>query len=327
MNTQPLVSVIVPAYNIADYIGPCLASLLVPEATQCEIIVVDDGSTDATPEVIAGYDDPRLRVIRQANGGLGSARNTGLDAVQGHYILFVDGDDWVEPDLIPQCLDHIGEYPNVDLFVFDGTQIAEGDKRGLPSTPDFWGAKNAAWNKLYSRQLIGDDRFDEDIWYEDVASVRPWVARAKSIIRIDAAMYNYRFTRPGSIMNSHDVQRFIDLVVAGNRCVARIEADAKQNRAVSPARTLGADWKSRFYTDEIFIIGLIERSHTITNSRQRRQYARRFVEEIPAKRTINIEAIRRRYGRQIAAASRCYLAGAYWFGDILLHRFGGTNRG
>ncbi|WP_424821870.1 glycosyltransferase family 2 protein [Salinisphaera sp.] len=315
------------AYNVADYIEPCLASLLVPEATQCEIIVVDDGSTDATPKLATLHHDPRLRLIRQTNGGPGSARNTGLDAARGDYILFVDGDDWVQPDLIPQCLAHVRQYPDADLFVFDYADITANGRIYRSCGVTFWDAKNAAWNKLYSRRLIDGDRFDEDIWYEDLAIVRPWVARAGKVVRIDTALYNYRFTRPGSIMNSHDVQRFLDLVVAGNRCVDRIETDAMQSHGARLIAPLGTNWKSRLYTDEIFIPGIIEWSRKITNPRLRRQYARRFMAAIPDKHTIDIHAIRRYYGRQIAAASLCYLLGAYLVGDTLLHRFGGTNRG
>ncbi|MES1955151.1 glycosyltransferase family 2 protein [Salinisphaera hydrothermalis] len=100
----PAISIVVAAHNIATYIDDCLRSLLVPEARDCEIIVIDDGSTDATPARLASYRDSRLRVVSQANGGLGAARNTGIAEARGRYLLFVDGDDWTSPDLVPRCL-------------------------------------------------------------------------------------------------------------------------------------------------------------------------------------------------------------------------------
>ncbi|MGN8199906.1 glycosyltransferase family 2 protein [Salinisphaera sp. RV14] len=327
MNTQPFVSVIVPAYNIADYIGPCLTSLLVPEATQCEIIVVDDGSTDATPEVIAGYDDPRLRVIRQANGGLGSARNTGLDAAQGHYILFVDGDDWVEPDLIPQCISHIQRYPDADLFVFDYVDITEHGSEKRICGNDFWGAKSSAWNKLFKQTLIGNDRFDEDIFYEDLAVVRPWVARAAEIQRIDAVLYNYRFARWGSIMNSFDVQRLLDLPLAVNRCVARIESDARQRGMRSPAERLGQEWKTRLYTFEAFIQGVINRGQQLPDRHIRINYVKQFIDRLNEPESVDTEIIQRHHGLLVAVASRCHLIGAHALGDLLLHGLGEIKNG
>ncbi len=327
MSSEPIViSVIVPAYNIADYIGPCLTSLLVPEATHCEIIVVDDGSTDATSEVIAGYHDPRLRIIQQTNGGLGNARNTGLEAARGDYILFVDGDDWAQPDLIPQCLAHIRKHPDADLFVFDYVDIMEHGTKDRVCGKNFWDAKSSACNKLFQRALIGDDRFDEDILYEDLAIVRPWVARAKKIVRIDAVLYNYRVTRPGSIMNSHDAQKLLDLPLAINRCVTRIEADANRWEEETPAERLGPDWKTRLYTVEAFIQGVINRGQAIPERGIRTEYVKQFFERLDEAENIDTQIVRQHYGLLVAVASRCHLAGAHAIGDLLLHGLGEIKR-
>lgn len=322
----PVISVIVTAYNIANHIDDCLSSLLVSEVTDYEIIVVDDGSTDATLEVIASINDPRLRVIQQTNGGPGKARNTGLDAASGKYLLFVDGDDWVEPELIPQCLAHIHRQPETELFVFDYVDVTDTGDIHRSCERTFWEAKSAPWNKLYSSQLIASDRFDEDIWYEDLATVRPWVARASRIAKIDATLYNYRFTRPGSIMNSHDIQRFLDLPTATNRCVARIEADAAQGRTSPPKERLGADWKARLITVEAFILGVITRGQQIPDRHTRTQYVEQFIKALSEPEYIDIDIIARDYGQLVATASRCHRAGAHAAGDLLLHRLGELKR-
>ena len=92
---EKLVSVIIPAYNIEDYIGRCLDSVLSQTYKNLEILVVDDGSSDCTGEILDDYEkkDQRIRVIHKENGGVSSARNIGIEAATGDYIGFVDGDD------------------------------------------------------------------------------------------------------------------------------------------------------------------------------------------------------------------------------------------
>lgn len=318
------ISVIVTAYNIADYIGPCLDSLLVAAAGDHEIIVIDDGSSDATPEVLARYDDPRLRVITQSNGGPGKARNTGLDAARGDYILFVDGDDRGAPELIPQCLTHLRQHPEADLFVFDYIEVTPTEKNYQRCEADFWHAQNAPWNKLYRRTLIGDDRFDEDIWYEDLAMVRVWLARSAHTVRIPHALYNYANTRTGSIMNSIDTARFLDLPVAAERCVARIEADAKREGRRVESR-LGPDWKRRFLTIEVFIRGTIQRplGHDPT---LRRRYVDDLLACLPDDDLPSIRWVRREIGFKVAVASLLLRHRLHVPADFLLYDLGRMKR-
>ena len=98
---EKLVSVIIPAYNIEDYIGRCLDSVLSQTYKNLEIIVIDDGSSDRTGEILDDYEkkNHRMKVIHKENGGVSSARNIGIDRANGDYIGFVDGDDRVDPKL------------------------------------------------------------------------------------------------------------------------------------------------------------------------------------------------------------------------------------
>lgn len=97
MESGSLVSIIVPVYNTENYLGSCIESLLSQTYTSLQIILVDDGSTDGCGEICDAYarKDPRIQVIHQANGGVSSARNAGLDAARGRYVCFVDSDDHV----------------------------------------------------------------------------------------------------------------------------------------------------------------------------------------------------------------------------------------
>lgn len=97
----PKVSIIVPIYNMEKYLGRCIDSILVQTHTNIEVILVDDGSTDSSPQVCDDYAkrDPRIKVIHKSNGGLSSARNAGLDIATGDYIGFVDSDDYISTDM------------------------------------------------------------------------------------------------------------------------------------------------------------------------------------------------------------------------------------
>jgi glycosyltransferase involved in cell wall biosynthesis len=125
--SQPLLSLVVPVYNVAPYLPRCLESLasLTPPAD--EIIVVDDGSTDDCPRILAEFASrlPQMRVIRQENGGLSAARNIGMDAAHGKYLAFVDSDDFVEPDTFRSALAN-AEQNLLDMVMFNGWFHYEG---------------------------------------------------------------------------------------------------------------------------------------------------------------------------------------------------------
>jgi glycosyltransferase involved in cell wall biosynthesis len=97
MNTQPLISVIMPAYNAAAYIEEAIRSVLAQTYLNIEVVVIDDGSTDASGDIARSISDSRVRVVSKPNGGVSSARNAGLDIAQGEYVAFHDADDTMEP--------------------------------------------------------------------------------------------------------------------------------------------------------------------------------------------------------------------------------------
>ena len=110
--SKPLVSIIVPVYQVVDYVGVCVESLLRQTYKNLEILLVDDGSTDGSGEICDEYAnrDNRIRVIHQENQGLSAARNTGLDQALGEYVAFVDSDDAVLPDFIETLYDLADRY-------------------------------------------------------------------------------------------------------------------------------------------------------------------------------------------------------------------------
>ena len=112
MEQCPLISVIVPVYNVAPYLTRCLDSIVMQTWQNLEIILVDDGSRDDSVGICDLYAarDARIRVIHKENGGLSSARNAGLDIAAGEYVGFVDSDDWIEPDMFEYLLQNAENY-------------------------------------------------------------------------------------------------------------------------------------------------------------------------------------------------------------------------
>ena len=128
-----MISVIIPVYNVKDYLGKCLQSLKTQTYRQWEAIAVDDGSTDGSGELLRNitYNDPRFKVIHQENQGLAAARNRGLEEAQGDSIFFLDSDDWLDP----LCLDHLQAcsefYPEVGRII--GLDYTHHEKFGWNS--------------------------------------------------------------------------------------------------------------------------------------------------------------------------------------------------
>ena len=124
-----MISVIIPAYNVKEYLLGCVASVSAQAATGDEIILVDDGSTDGTSALCdeIAADDERIHVVHKANGGLSSARNAGIDAARGEYLLFLDGDDSLSPDALATLRQAVASHPEADFiqFLFQETDGAK----------------------------------------------------------------------------------------------------------------------------------------------------------------------------------------------------------
>lgn len=214
-----LISVIVTAYNIAPYLERGVKSVLNQTYRNLEIILVDDGSTDESGAVcdrLAGQDE-RLVVIHKENRGPGDARNAGMDIAKGSFIGFVDGDDWIDTDMYERMLgaalawqadmaicryrrvyrDHTEDDSTKRAAVFEGQEALQV----YVEEREEYDIQNAAWNKLYRREVLHDLRFSVGKWYEDVVFSARALGRAGKCVYLDSAAYNYIIDREGSIMN------------------------------------------------------------------------------------------------------------------------------
>lgn len=125
---KPRLSIVIPAYNVEGYVVEAIASALVQSLSEIEVIVVDDGSTDRTGEQIAAFDDPRLRVVTQVNGGLSNARNTGIRAARAALIGFLDGDDRWHPDKALRHVELMERDPSIGLSYSHSAYIDEAGR-------------------------------------------------------------------------------------------------------------------------------------------------------------------------------------------------------
>lgn len=127
MNAPPRITVVVPAYNVAPYVGEALQSLRAQSEEDFEAIVIDDGSTDGTLEAITPFlSDPRFRVIKQANAGLAAARNSGIAAARGPFVAMLDSDDRYRPRYLEKMLDRIEAEPQVAFVTCDAESFTHG---------------------------------------------------------------------------------------------------------------------------------------------------------------------------------------------------------
>ncbi|MGN8199908.1 glycosyltransferase family 2 protein [Salinisphaera sp. RV14] len=323
----PRYSFIVAAYNVESLIEECLASLLSQQDGNYEIVVVNDGSTDATLEIVQTFaDNPKLTIVDKQNGGLSDARNAGLEVARGDYLMFIDGDDWIEPDTL-LCFEKIlSEETEADLLVFGFYEVHGATRYHSPHVADFWKMTNSACNKLFARTLFDNIRFDRGIWYEDLAIVPMLFARARRPVTVHALLYNYRRDRPGSIMNTVDFERVYDLPIAALRCLERIRTDEAAGRIAPMASRFGADWEQRFLTIEIFIPGVLHRSRMITDRAARRRYIAEMMKQLPSRDDIRIDVVKERYGFKPALGAACYRFGFDNIAHFLLHDTGAIKR-
>ena len=226
---EPLISIIIPAYNVSDYLPRCLDSVLIQSYTDFEVIIIDDGSTDNTPQICDEYAerDKRVRVLHKENEGVAAARNAGLDMVVGEYIMFVDADDWIHEDALRIMYDRIvadhsdlaiGRHVDVfsDGAVSDLPYKWIQDDVLTPSKIFEMIGKNkrfatALWGKLYKREIIIDIRVPNLRSGEDTWVFPQIIANCKTISVVNCVVYFY-FVRANSITHTMNQAVYRDAV-------------------------------------------------------------------------------------------------------------------
>lgn len=225
---QPLVSIVIPAYNVSDYLDECLESVVSQTYANLEIVLVDDGSTDDTGVKCDAWakKDIRIRVLHQKNGGLSAARNAGILHCNGEYLLALDSDDRIKQDLVRKCVSSL-EDSSADLVHFGYSSITEsGAHVNNHPDPEAEGDEllllilssklpSHSWQLLCKRGLYDGILFPEGRNAEDVATTYKLISRADNSVTIPDCLYEYR-TRKGSILSNPEktVQYYVDELLA-----------------------------------------------------------------------------------------------------------------
>ena len=218
-------SIIVPVYNVAEYLERCLNSLINQTLNEIEIICVNDGSTDNSLcilEKFAGL-DKRIKIINQKNKGLSGARNTGIKLVQGEYFGFLDSDDWVDLDYFEKLYKRA---KNCDADISLGDFIRKGkfkhkirlklnkEEEFVGDNEKFYGSQfyhfPCVWNKIYKTSKFNDLRFIEGIFFEDGPYTIQALNRANKVVTC-CNTYLYYFVNPNSIVKTLNKKKEQDM--------------------------------------------------------------------------------------------------------------------
>lgn len=223
-------SLIVPAYNVENFIANTLDSIFGQTYKDYEVIVVNDGSTDNTLMIVEQYKEQysrEINIITQENGGLGAARNTGMLASKGEFLFFIDSDDTIEKDALEK-INTVIERENSDIVMFnnrlvdmEGNTIEIEKVWDLDSNITLQSHKSlllcnpSACNKVIRKSLFieNDIKFPGKVWYEDLQTITKLYPWAKKISYLDEPLYIY-LQRPGSIMNTKRVDRTVEVINA-----------------------------------------------------------------------------------------------------------------
>lgn len=226
---MPLISIIIPAYNIENYIAKCLDSLLNQTYKNLEIIVVDDGSSDNTGKIVDEYavKYENIRVIHKKNAGVSSARNLGIEVANGDYIGFVDGDDTVDEEMFKVLINNAIKYDadishcgykmvfpsRIDYYYNTGILVEQDNQLGLKDLIMGNRVEPGLVNKLYKRELFKKVRLNEKIRINEDLLVNYYLFKqSEKSIFYDKCMYSYRLRKNSASTSKININKITDPV-------------------------------------------------------------------------------------------------------------------
>ncbi len=222
-------SIIIPVYNVEKYLRKCLDSVICPGAGDYEVIVVNDGSTDSSPGIAQEYAakyPTLIKLISTPNGGLGHARNTGISAASGSFIMFLDSDDSLAENALPEIFETLEL--DFDICIFDFVTVDERGRQlkytsgcthsgtfSLSDYPQLLSDPPNACNKIWRHSLFTDSGivFQDRMWFEDLCTVPKLYLHTEKIYAAPRPWYVY-LMRPGSITNSKSIERNLEMLTA-----------------------------------------------------------------------------------------------------------------
>lgn len=238
-NKDPLVSVIIPCYNVATYIERCLLSILGQTYSNIEILAVDDGSPDDTPAILdrLAKKYSQLKVIHQPNAGVSAARNTGLRQATGDYVMFVDGDDFLAPDAVAYFMNLVRQTGG-EFCLSTNCYTKRGEKQTLRHSIQTISSADAvalllspriivgSWNKIYKRDLLiaHNCQFPTDLFYGEGLYFINTVAQLTKYVGVgNRKVYYYRRNNEGSATTCFNIKKIHN----GTEAINRIEMELR----------------------------------------------------------------------------------------------------
>lgn len=229
MKKDVLLTVVIPVYNVEKYLKRCIESILIQEWKNYDILLVDDGSTDSSPQICDDYAKVYyfISVIHKKNGGLSEARNTGISHAKGDYVYFPDSDDWLEPQTFKELADVL-ESQEFDIVSFN-REFVKGEEDTIVSDPlvtQVYEGKDAfvqmlkhsyitgfANDKIYKKSLFIDNNisFPKGKYYEDLGTNYKLFLSAENVFATNQKYYHYLIDNPDSITQSWNEQKFSDM--------------------------------------------------------------------------------------------------------------------
>lgn len=217
------VSIVIPVYNVENYLKKCLDSIINQTYTNIEIIIIDDGSTDASIEICNMYaNDFRVKIIRSENCGVANARNLGVEVATGQYITFVDSDDWIESDFVENMLDKIKK-TNSDILFSNCYDVNENEVNINKSILkeelqmgyeflyyDFFDKKRHAfsiWGKLFKSEILKNKKFKNLKYGEDTLFLFELLNKKSKIYLTEYAGYYYLNRATGAMNTLNNYQK------------------------------------------------------------------------------------------------------------------------
>lgn len=230
LKNNPLISIIIPVYNVEEFLGKCLDSVQNQQFKEFEVIIINDGSTDNSEKTIQKFlkNFDKCVYINQKNQGPSAARNAGIEKSSGKYLVFLDSDDFIEPNFLSVlykeittsdadivCCNFNFFYPKTNTKVFVPIGSIPGDYNNLQALKKLIldiGTRFYAWNKIYKRSLFDENKIKfPNMYFEDIATIPKLFYFAKKIKIISAVLYNYT-VRETSIVGNASAKKTNDYI-------------------------------------------------------------------------------------------------------------------
>lgn len=263
MEENSRISVIVPVYRVEQYLEKCVSSIVGQTYKNLEIILVDDGSPDHCPQLCDDWAkrDTRIQVVHKKNGGLSDARNAGLHASTGDLILFVDSDDWIEPEMAEKLEEAIRVY-HADMALCQFVKsFPDGSERRMfskESEVTVYGQKemmelllgdleisNHVWRRLYRRNILQEDPFPKGKNYEDIYVMAEIIGRCNTFVSLNTAYYHYRQNENGILKNKSykNIADYLDALAKSYQDIQSAYPELKIEIDYAKARTTTYAWE------------------------------------------------------------------------------------